>query len=122
MTTESSPRPALHGALRQMLALLESERQALAALDLGSILTCSDGKLELCETIEREAQGTLDGGPLDEECRGLLDAVARLNQINRKIRNLIAANVEERLGALSGRVGLYGAGRANAMQETPRLV
>ncbi len=119
MTTDSPLRPTLHDALRQMLALLESERQALAALDLDSILTCSDGKLELCETIERETHGTPDGAPLDEECRGLLDAVARLNEINRKIRNLIAANVDARLGSLTGRISLYGAGRPSVAREMP---
>lgn len=113
--TENQPlRPSLRDALRQMLALLESERQALAALDLDSILNCSDGKLELCEAIERQAQG-----PLDEECRGLLDAVARLNEINRKIRNLIAANVDARLGSLTGRINLYGAGRPSVAREMP---
>lgn len=103
MTTD---RP-LRDTLRQMLALLEGERQALAALDLERILTCADGKVELCDAIERTAKGALD-----EECRGLLDAVQRLNEINRKIRNLIAANVEARLGSLTGRIGLYGEGRA----------
>lgn len=105
---------SLRDTLRQMLALLEGERQALAALDLGSILTCSDDKLTLCETIERQAQG-----PLDEECRGLLDAVARLNDINRKIRNLIAANVEARLGSLTGRISLYGSGRPGVVRDMP---
>jgi hypothetical protein len=99
----------LRDTLRQMLALLEGERQALAALDLDRILTCADGKVELCDAIERTSKGALD-----EECRGLLDAVQRLNEINRKIRNLIAANVEARLGSLTGRVGLYGEGRSAA--------
>ena len=111
MTTEHA---TLRDSLRQMLALLENERQALAALDLDSILSSSDGKLELCETIERQAHG-----PLDEECRGLLDAVARLNAVNRKIRNLIAANVEARLGALAGRISLYGSGRPMVAREAP---
>lgn len=114
MTTDTPLRPTLRDALRQMLALLENERQALAGLDLDSILTCSDNKLELCETIEREA-----AGPLDEECRGLLDAVARLNEINRKIRNLIAANVEARLGSLAGRISLYGSGHPAVSREIP---
>lgn len=118
MTTDSPLRPTLRDALRQMLALLEGERQALAALDLDSILTCSDSKLSLCETIEREA-GALGEDALDEECRGLLDAVARLNEINRKIRNLIAANVEARLGSLTGRISLYGAGRPSVAREMP---
>ncbi|WP_374408644.1 hypothetical protein [Pelagerythrobacter sp.] len=110
MTTDMS----LQDALRQLLALLENERQALAGLDLDSIRTCSDDKLGLCEAIERKASG-----PLDEECRGLLDAVTRLNEINRKIRNLIAANVEARLGSLAGRISLYGAGRPSVAREIP---
>ncbi|HWK41744.1 MAG TPA: hypothetical protein VNR60_07410 [Croceibacterium sp.] len=89
-----------------MLALLEGERQALAAFDLERILTCADGKLELCERIEQAARGDLN-----EEERGLLDAVARLNDINRKMRNLIAANVESRLTALTGKVGVYAQAR-----------
>ena len=114
MTTDTPLRPTLRDALRQMLALLENERQALAGLDLASILSCSDNKVELCDTIERQAQGSLD-----EECRGLLDAVARLNEINRKIRNLIAANVESRLGSLTGRIDLYGAGRPTVSRDMP---
>jgi hypothetical protein len=110
-----TPEKPLREVLRQMLALLEGERQALAGLDLERILTCADGKLELCEQIERRAQGHLD-----EESRGLLDAVARLNEINRKLRNLIAANVEARLSALTGRVGVYGGGRQAAVLEMPR--
>ena len=101
----STDRP-LREALRQMLALLEGERQALAALDLERILTCADGKMDLCERIERGVSGQLD-----EEERALLDAVTRLNDINRKMRNLIAANVEARLALLTGRVGLYGHAR-----------
>jgi hypothetical protein len=104
----------LRETLRQMLALLEGERQALAALDLERILTCADGKLELCNQIEQQANGRLD-----EECSGLLDAVVRLNEVNRKLRNLIAANVETRLGALTGKVGLYGSGRPAMLREMP---
>lgn len=104
----------LRDTLRQMLALLEGERQALAALDLERILTCADGKLELCNRIEQQTQGRLD-----EECSGLLDAVVRLNEVNRKLRNLIAANVETRLGSLTGNVGLYGSGRPALAREMP---
>ncbi len=107
-----TPETTLRDALRQMLALLESERQALAGLDLDGILTSSNGKLELCEIIERNA-----GGPLDEECRGLLDGVTRLNEINRKIRNLTAANVEARLGSLAGRANIYASGRTAGARE-----
>ena len=95
--------------LRQMLALLEGERQALAGLDLERIITCADGKMELCALIER-----CDAGDLDEECRGLLDAVTRLNAINRKLRNLIAANMQARLTNLLGSVNLYSQGAAPA--------
>ncbi len=103
---------SLSDTLRQMLALLEGERQALAGLDLESILSCSDGKMELCQKIE-----AFDPRSLDEECRGLLDGVTRLNETNRKLRNLIAANVEARLGALTGTVGVYGGSRpANAWE------
>lgn len=111
MTSERS----LGETLRQMLALLEGERQALAALDLERILTCADGKLELCGRIEQRAQT-----PVDDETRGLLDAVRRLNEINRKMRNLIAANVEARLGAITGKTGLYGRARPSLLLEVPR--
>ena len=116
MSLAALPKPrlarqlSLAERLRQMLALLEGERQALAALDLERILTCADGKLDLCAAIERcESSG------LDEECRGLLDAVRRLNEINRKLRNLIASNMQTRFNALTGGAGLYaqnGAARA----------
>ena len=113
-----SPRPRARAAaplpladhLRQMLALLEGERQALAALDLERIITCADGKMDLCAIIEG-----CDSASLDEESRGLLDAVGRLNAINRRLRNLIASNMQTRFAALTGRSGLYsqaGAGSA----------
>lgn len=89
--------------LRQMLALLEGERQALAGLDLERIITCADGKQRLCRDLE--AVGVLK---LDEECEGLLNAVRRLNDINRRLRNMIADNVSARLGALTGTSWLYG--------------
>lgn len=93
--------------LRQMLALLEGERQALAAMDLERIITCADGKLELCSLIER-----CDRTELDEECGCLLDAVKRLNEVNRKLRNLIASNVQARFNMLTGATGLYAQGTA----------
>ena len=89
--------------LRQMLALLEGERQALAGLDLERIITCAGGKQRLCADLE--AAETLK---LDEECEGLLNAVRRLNDINRRLRNMIADNVQARLGALTGTSWLYG--------------
>ncbi len=89
--------------LRQMLALLESERQALAGLDLERIITCADGK----QRISRDL-ASVDAQHLDEECEGLLNAVRRMNDINRRLRNMIADNVSARLGALTGTSWLYG--------------
>jgi len=95
----------LREILRQMLAVLESERQALAGLDVDSIVGCAVRKNVLCGRLK-------DTGPddVDEECRGLLDAARRLNETNRRVRNLIAANVATRLDALTGQPALY---RAN---------
>ena len=92
-------------ALRQMLALLEGERQALAALDIDRITNCSTGKMELCERLDR-----VRPEDLDEECLGLLDAVRRLNTINRRLRNLIATNVQSRIDAMAGAAGTYQSG------------
>ena len=88
--------------LRQMLALLEGERQALAGLDLDRIISSAQHKLQLCAVLE-----DCDRSELDEECFGLLDAVKRLNEINRRLRNLIASNMQARLSALTGSANLY---------------
>jgi hypothetical protein len=95
----------LSDTLRQMIAVLQAERQALAGLDLDAILGCAGDKTALCGRID--ARAFL---PLDEECRGLLDAARRLNEVNRQVRNLIAANVSARLDALTGSPALYRAG------------
>ena len=100
--------------LRQMLAILESERAALAGLDLERIITCADGKQRLCSELEAASRQ-----PLDEECEGLLNAVRRLNEVNRKLRNMIADNVQARLGALTGNSFLYAA-PAERMEMMPR--
>jgi len=93
-------------ALRQMLALLEGERQALAALDIDRITTCTSGKMELCDRLDK-----VRPEELDEECLGLLDAVRRLNTINRRLRNLIATNVQSRIDAMAGAAGTYDSGQ-----------
>jgi hypothetical protein len=90
--------------LQQMLALLQGERQALATLDLDRVVTCTNGKMDLCAKLEAVETSTLD-----EECLGVLDAVRRLNEINRRLRNLIANNVQNRLGALTGNDKPYAA-------------
>jgi hypothetical protein len=93
----------LAGTLRQMLAVLQAERQALAALDLGAIAGASADKSALCESL---AGASLP----DAECRGLAEAARRLNEVNRQVRNLVAANVAARLDALAGGAQLYSAG------------
>ncbi len=88
--------------LRQMLAVLEAERQALAGLDLDGIVGATGAKDRLCARLDlpRETE-------LDEECRGLLDSARRLNEVNRQVRNILAANVTKRLDALTGSPQLY---------------
>ncbi|MDE8651158.1 flagellar protein FlgN [Novosphingobium album (ex Liu et al. 2023)] len=95
----------LREALRQMLAVLEEERQALAGLDLDAIVGAANDKNRLCGTLDAGVDGEID-----EECRGMLDAAKRLNEVNRQVRNLIAANVSARLNALTGSPQLYRAG------------
>ena len=95
----------LRETLRQMLAVLQAERQALAGLDLDAIVGASVDKNALCGRLDQTR-----GLEIDEECRGLLDAAKRLNEVNRQVRNLIAANVQSRLDALTGEPSLYRAG------------
>ena len=47
-------------ALRQMLALLEGERQALAALDIERINNCTNGKMDLCDQLDKVRPEDLD--------------------------------------------------------------
>jgi len=99
--------PAMHpfelrDLLRQMLAVLDSERQALAGLDVDGIVGCSVRKNVLCTRLEDTTAEAVD-----EECRALLDAARRLNETNWRVRNLIAANVSARLDALTGQPALY---------------
>lgn len=92
----------LRELLRQMLAVLESERHALAGLDVDQIVGCAVRKNVLCGRLDKTTAEAVD-----EECRGLLDAARRLNETNRRVRNLIAANVAARLDALTGQPALY---------------
>lgn len=99
--------------LRQMIAVLQAERQALAGLDLDAIMGCANEKVALCGTLDT-CGPFADGFAMDEECRGLLDAARRINEVNRQVRNLIAANVSARLDALTGSPSLYRAGGVGA--------
>ena len=106
MTIATAVRPEtssdLRDQLRQMLAVLQTERHALAGLDLDLIMGCASDKATLCGTLADVGEDMVD-----EECRGLLDSARRLNEANRRVRNLIAANVSSRLDALTGNAPLY---------------
>jgi hypothetical protein len=107
---EAATSPAtLRDALRQMLAVLEDERQALAALDVDAVMGSANDKGRLCDVIEG-ASGVI----LDDECRALIESARRLNEVNRQVRNLVAANVTARLNALTGTPQLYRARPRNA--------
>jgi len=101
--------PALRETLRQMLAVLQAERQALAGIDVDEIMGAAVDKARLCDRLEGAGALAQEAG-VDDECRGLLDAARRLNEVNRQVRNLIAANVSARLDALTGSPQLYRAG------------
>lgn len=102
-TAQPIRRPThLRDTLRQMLAVLEDERQALAGLDVDAIMGCAVDKNALCGRLDTTAPEAVD-----EECRGLLEAARRVNEANRRVRNLIAANVSARLDALTGQPALY---------------
>lgn len=92
----------LRDYLRQMVAVLQDERQALAGLDLDAIMGAAVEKQGLCDRIEGATPDSID-----DECRGLLDAARRLNEVNRQVRNLVAANVSARLDAIVGSPQLY---------------
>lgn len=110
---QSSPAATLRDQLRQMLAVLEEERQALAGLDVDALMGAANDKNALCGSLEDCA-----GVVLDDECRGMLEAARRLNEVNRQVRNLVAANVTARLNALTGAPQLYRAGPQYAYMGT----
>lgn len=90
---------ALAGNLRQMVAVLERERQALAALDADGLIGAARDKEALCDALAAiEPQAGLDG-----ETRSLAETARQLNEVNRRVRNLLAANVAARIEALGGK-------------------
>jgi flagellar biosynthesis/type III secretory pathway chaperone len=92
----------IKAVLRQMLAVMEAERQALAGLDIDAIMGCANQKGALCDRL-----GAASNDNLDEECLSMLEATKRLNEVNRQVRNLLAANVASRLDAFTGGPALY---------------
>ena len=113
MSAGTEMHPDMRGQLRQMIAVLQAERQALAGLDLDAIMGTAQDKVLLCGTLDQFTPFA-QAGPIDEECRGLLDAARQLNEVNRQVRNLIAANVSARLDARTGSPALYRVGATGA--------
>jgi hypothetical protein len=114
MNAASAPVPAqgdLAQAVRQMLAVLQDERRALAGLDLAGIVDCAMRKGHLCEVL-----ADADTAAIDVPLQTLLTSAVRLNDGNARLRNLIAGKVSTRLTALTGRSSLYRVGGGNAMR------
>jgi hypothetical protein len=84
--------------LRQMIAVLERERQALAALDADSLIEAAQDKESLCDVIAT----ITPPGSLNGETRTLAETARQLNDVNRRVRNLLAANVAARIEAMGG--------------------
>lgn len=89
---------SLAGNLRQMIAVLERERQALAALDADGLIGAARDKESLCDALAVIGPT----GLLDGETRTLAETARQLNEVNRRVRNLLAANVAARIEALGG--------------------
>ena len=94
------------GNLRQMIAVLEEERQALASLDTNALTCSTRAKEALCDALT-----PLGAGDLDSEARALAETAQRLNEVNRRVRNLLAANVAARLEAIGGNRVTYSPGQ-----------
>ncbi|MEM9500553.1 MAG: flagellar protein FlgN [Pseudomonadota bacterium] len=90
------------GNLRQMIAVLERERQALASLDADELMCSSREKEALCDALTPLAPDALDA-----ETRSLAETAQQLNEVNRRVRNLLAANVAARLDAMGGSRATY---------------
>ncbi|MEM7779373.1 MAG: flagellar protein FlgN [Pseudomonadota bacterium] len=94
----------LSDSLRQMIAVLEKERQALAGLNSDDLFETALIKQQLCDAIA-------PFGPeaLDPQTRDLVTTAKALNDVNRRVRNLLAANVATRLEALGSASPSYSA-------------
>ena len=97
MAEALAPIASLSLNLRQMIAVLERERQALAALDADGLVGAAREKDALCDAL-----ATIGPQPLDHEIRSLAETARQLNDVNRRVRNLLAANVAARIEALGG--------------------
>ena len=90
------------GNLRQMIAVLEAERQALASLDTDALTCTTREKEALCNALSPASPRELN-----EEARTLAETARQLNEVNRRVRNLLAANVAARLDALGAPRATY---------------
>ncbi|MCJ7420387.1 hypothetical protein [Sphingomicrobium astaxanthinifaciens] len=95
----------IQAALRHILALLDRERQAFATLDIDLMAACVDDKVSSCDLLEGA-----QANELNEETLELLHAARRQNEINRRMRNILASNVQERLQRITGRDHSYSVG------------
>ncbi|WP_152553579.1 flagellar protein FlgN [Erythrobacter longus] len=95
LTDADIARQSLHGDLRQMIAVLQQERQALATLEADTLNAVTREKDDLCSRL-----ATIGAGAIDPEARALVETAKSLNDVNRRVRNLLAANVSGRLDAL----------------------
>ena len=105
-STSQSPSADLPATLRQMIAALEKERQALATLDADGLFEAAREKSALCDAL-----GPAMSAQLDHETRPLAETAQQLNDVNRRVRNLLAANVASRLEALGTPRAAYQAGQ-----------
>jgi len=106
----AAERASLAGHLRHLVAVMERERQALATLDADALFLIVREKEELCEAL-----GHFGSEALDETTRGLAETARQLNEVNRRVRNLLAANVAARIAALGGTA------RSGALALTARV-
>ena len=100
--TPDRPTTDLTGNLRQMIAVLEQERQALAGLDSDELFETARLKQELCDVL-----APVGPDDLDPHTRDLVTTAKALNDVNRRVRNLLAANVAARLEALGSAKPAY---------------
>lgn len=89
--------PGMADHLRQLIAVMERERQSLASLDADDLFAIAREKESLCDRL-----GDLGVEVLDDGTRALAETARQLNEINRRVRNLLAANVSARIEALGG--------------------
>ncbi|UAB79625.1 flagellar protein FlgN [Erythrobacter sp. SCSIO 43205] len=87
-----------------MIAVLQDERQALATLKAQTLFDVTREKEGLCEQLAQ-----FSALSMDDETRALAQTAKSLNDVNRRVRNLLAANVAGRLEALGGQRHAYSA-------------